>query len=233
MTATRAAKASLWGLALRGVLWYSVAGVVLGGMYGYAYLLFVVLWVFLLQQEPLSAAVIVATVPIATVLVLDAGAAGWALARAFGAHPLGGAAMGVFAGVSLPGVAIVPFSIVALFVGGVAGGAYGLIVGLANGVATAVVARRPLDTAARAVGVHRKLMVKSHRAVVVVLAVLSLTCALVFQGSAREAAPVLTFGVVFLFVPGLVVCIVAGWIGSYLADRCAVEQEVLVEETGR
>jgi len=112
-----------WGMFWRSVLWYTVAGVALGGLYGCA---FAGSFMYFLS------------VPFGIVGAIF----GWITARGTSMRPLLGGVIGVLAGLTLGGwfplVFAYPF---ALLGGGALGGIYGLATGLLCGIALPIVTR--------------------------------------------------------------------------------------------
>ncbi len=212
-------KAALWELIRRGMLWYAAAGAVLGWTYGCAFYSVAFFGSFLAEEEPPWVAAL-----IATPFILGFAACGWILARNNGSRASSYVVAGVYTAISLPGL---PFSVVTLPVGGTLGVAYGRVFGLASGLATAGLTCTffPLQNA----GCYRRIVVRARRVLLVALAALLLVGVALWHESLREFDALLTFGIVFVLLPDVILWLPAGWLGGKLADSHARRAGLLAD----
>jgi hypothetical protein len=111
-----------WGMFWRSALWYAVAGVALGGLYGCAFAGSILYFL---------------SVPFAIVGAVF----GWITARGTSMRPLLGGVIGALAGLTLGGFPLAFAYGIALSLGGALGGMYGLATGLLCGIALPIVTR--------------------------------------------------------------------------------------------
>jgi hypothetical protein len=131
----------VWGMVWRSVLWYTVAGAVLGGLYGCS---FIALAIFAFDAGDGAGDLPVWAIWMMVIFWSVAGfVAGWFVARSIEKElrPLLGAIIGVMAGIPLGGYYFVFAYLIAFPAGVMLGSTYGLAVGLANAVLLTVVTR--------------------------------------------------------------------------------------------
>ncbi|MGI8911285.1 MAG: hypothetical protein ACR2JR_12140, partial [Rubrobacteraceae bacterium] len=119
----------MWGMVWRSVLWYTVAGAVLGGLYGCS---FIALAIFSFDAGDGAGDLPVWAIRMMVIFCGVAGfVAGWFLARSIGKElrPLLGAVIGAMAGIPLGGFYFVFAYLIAFPAGVMLGGTYGLAVG--------------------------------------------------------------------------------------------------------
>jgi hypothetical protein len=200
----------LWGILWRSVIWETITGTVLGGLYGCAILL-------VLFFPVVGGGAGVRWAPTIVIVAGVLGAIpGWLLTRTGNMRSLFGAVLGALALVALPGLGLLPFSVFALFVGGIIGGVYGLVMGLIGGLALCVltgVRHLPLADVVR----HRREMVRVGFCVV---GVLGLAYPPLLLWSGRISA--LTGGLVadamiYAGFPTLILVFSAEWVSTLLA----------------
>jgi hypothetical protein len=200
----------LWGILWRSVIWETVTGAVLGGLYGCVILLVVFIPV-------VGGGAGVRWAPTIVIVMAISGAIpGWLLTRKGNMRSLFGAVLGALALVALPGLGLLPFSVFALFVGGIIGGVYGLAVGLIGGLALCVltgVRHLPLADVVR----HRREMVRVGFCVVGVLA-LAYPPLLLWSGWVSAlTGGLVADALIYAGFPTLILVFSAEWISTLLA----------------
>jgi hypothetical protein len=131
----------IWGIFWRSVLWYTVAGVVLGGLYG---CVSVALAMFSADAgEAINPSLVWASRASMGLCGVTGFVGGWAVARAIGREmgPLLGAVIGGMAGVQLGGFQYIFAYFIAFPLGAILGGTYGLAVGIVNAILVAALTR--------------------------------------------------------------------------------------------
>ena len=209
----------LWGIFWRSVLWYTATGMVLGGLYGCA---FVAVAMFSLDA---SEAIEPSEVWGVRAMVVFFGAAGfvagWALARAMGREmrPLLGAVIGAMVGIPLGGFYFLFAYMFALPVGAVLGGTYGLALGLVDALLVAVLTRALFFPLSEPRLYRRTVVLASLLGVLIVPAYWFV--ALMRSSGYQELGSMTGFiwGDIFVYAgfPPLVLVLVAQWIGGRLA----------------
>src|SRR5215203_2214697 len=130
-----------WGIFWRSVLWYTVAGMVLGGLYG---CVTIALAMFSADaDEAIEPSLVWASRASMGLCGMTGFVGGWVLARAIGREmrPVLGALVGGIAGVQLGGFQYVFAYFVAFPFGAILGGTYGLAVGIVNAILVAALTR--------------------------------------------------------------------------------------------
>jgi hypothetical protein len=194
----------------RSVLWDTATGTILGGLYGCAILTVMFIAV-------LGGGAGVRWAPTIVIVVGISGAIpGWLLTRTGNMRSLFGAVLGALALVSLPGLCLLPFSIFALFAGGIIGGIYGLVMGLTSGLALCVLTKArhlPLTDVAR----HRREMVRVGFGIVWGLA-LAYPPLLVLAGWVSGlTGGVVADVIIYAGSPTLILAFTAEWVSTLLA----------------
>ncbi len=131
----------LWGVFWRSVLWYTVAGAVLGGLYGCA--IIAVAMFSTDASEAIEPSEVWAARAMVAFFGMTGFIGGWALARTLGREmrPLLGAAIGGMTGVQVGGLQYSFAYFIAFPFGAIFGGAYGLAVGFVNASLVAALTR--------------------------------------------------------------------------------------------
>jgi WD domain, G-beta repeat len=210
---------SLWGIFWRGVLWYAVAGTVLGGLYGCSA---VAVSVFSFDAGDGVGELPVRAIRVAVGFCGVVGfAAGWVLARSVGKQmrPLLGAVIGALVGIPLGGYYFAFGYLIAFPFGAMVGGAFGLTVGLIAAVVLTAVTRAffvPLSDP----GKYRRAAVATNVLVAMLVAGFSGVYLLLFPG--QEGVGGLTVSATvgllgYLGIPFLILVLVAQWFGGRLA----------------
>jgi hypothetical protein len=209
----------IWGIVWRSVLWYTVAGAVLGGLYGCSV---VALAVFSFDAGDGAGELPVRAIQVAVSSCGVVGfAAGWVLARFAGKlmRPLLGAVIGALVGIPLGGFYFAFGYLIAFPFGAMVGGACGLTVGLIDAVLLTAVTRtffvplsdpREYSRAAVATNVLGAMVVQGLLAVYLLLL------------PGQEGISGLTISAAvgllgYLGIPSLVLVLVAQWFGGCLA----------------
>ena len=131
----------LWGIFWRNVLWYTAAGMVLGGLYG---CVLVAVAMFSADAgEAIEPSAVWASRALIGLFGLTGFAGGWALARVIGREmrPALGAVIGGMAGVQLGGFKYLFAYFYAFPFGTILGGAYGTAVGFVNAILVGALTR--------------------------------------------------------------------------------------------
>jgi WD domain, G-beta repeat/Anaphase-promoting complex subunit 4 WD40 domain len=200
----------LWGILWRSVIWETVTGAVLGGLYGCAILL-----VMFIPVVGGGAGVRWAPT-IVIVMAISGAIPGWLLTRKGNMRSLFGAVLGALALVGLPGLGLMPFSVLALFVGGIIGGVCGLVMGLIGGLALCVltgVRHLPLADVVR----QRREMVRVGICVVGVLG-LAYPPLLLWSGWVSAlTGGLVADAVIYAGFPTLILVFSAEWVSTLLA----------------
>ena len=211
--------ALFWGILWRSVVWYTVAGAVLGGLYGCAVVVSAFFtpgvdedgWVWALRR-----------------LVIFSAAAGfvvgWVLARVVGREmrPSLGAVIGALAGITQGGSYLMFAYLFAFPWGAILGGIYGLAVGLVDALLVAAVTRAlyfPLSEPAK----HRRAVVMASVLGVLIVPgywFVSLLRSSGYEGFNVSGSVTGSFwGDAFIYTgfPPLLLALVAQWLGTHLA----------------
>lgn len=220
------AGALLWGIFWRSVVRYTIAGAVLGSLYGCSLVTTVFLFlpaVLTYEVESWDSVMLVLLV-MAILGCLVGAIGGWKLARnaAGNLRPLAGAMVGALIGASCMVVVSLPH-IFAFMVGAAMGAAYGLAVGLANGLSVAVLTRvrhfPPTD-----ISQYRYFAMRFGPVLVGALAVLALIVLAILAisgdlgSSLNDEGGILFIALTFVVFPALVLGLIAEWVGRHLAD---------------
>jgi hypothetical protein len=213
----------LWGVFWRSVLWYTVAGAVLGGLYGCA---IIAVAIFSFDAGDGAGDLPVWAIRMIVIFCGVAGfVAGWFLARSIGKElrPLLGAVFGVMAGIPLGGFYFVFAYLIAFPAGVMLGGTYGLAVGLVNAVLLTVVTRLffvPLSDP----GKYRRAAVATNMLGVMVVPGLWGVSLLFFPGQVSFSGLTGSAAVdllIYIGLPSLILVLTAQWFGGRLADSPA------------
>ena len=212
-----------WGLLWRSVVWYTLAGAVLGGFYGCA---FVAVSVFSsdVSDSPDTSTLLWALHGVVALLGVTGAVAGWVIvARTLKQkmRPLMGAVVGSIVGVSSGGFPFLAFFYFFAFpYGAFLGGAYGLAVGLVDAFLVATITRAfffPLS--------H----VRKHRRVVLAVSVLGVLVipglwfvwwvrSAGYAGFGEMTGSLSGDALVYVGFPTLVLALVAEWLGDRSAS---------------
>ena len=209
----------LWGVFWRSVLWYTVAGAVLGGMYGCA--IIAVAMFSTDASEAIEPSEVWAMRAIVAFFGVTGFIAGWALARAIGREmrPLLGAVIGGMAGVQLGGFHYLFAYFYAFPFGTVLGGAYGLAVGFVNAILVAALTRT-LFFPLLEPRLYRRAVVWTSLLGVLILPGFWFVILIRSSGYTEVGGMTGTFwGDVFIYAgfPPLILALVAQWFGGRLA----------------
>ena len=213
--------ALFWGILWRSVVWYTVAGAVLGGLYGCAVVvssfftpvLHETGWVWALRTLVFICAAVGSVV-------------GWMIAREVGweMRPFLGALIGIFAGITLGGFYLMFYYLFAFPMGAIVGGMYGLAVGLADGLLFAVVTRVLFFPLSEPAKYRRAAVVASVLGVLVIPGYwfVSLLRSSGYEGFGGVTSSLTgSFwgdALVYAGFPSLVTTLVAQWLGRRLAS---------------
>lgn len=225
----------IWGIIWRSVLWYTVAGVVLGGLYG---CVTIAVAMFSADAgEAIDPYLVWASRASIGLFGVMGFVGGWAVARAIGREmrPLLGAVNGGMAGVQLGGFQYMFAYFIAFPFGAILGGTYGLAVGIVNAILVAALTRvlfYPLSEPL----LHRRALAWTSLFGVLLLPGFWFVTLIRSSGYAGVGGLTGSFwGDFFVYAgfPSLILALVAQWFGGRLStwyETAAPSTQATVEE---